>query len=96
MDPINIRGKGVILITVGYKAFISWVRERREEEDKNKVRTGTAAWAKKVTEQNTHKSDTKLQIPLVCFSLISHLTCCHTGRLNEKNMTFFLFLFYNL
>lgn len=26
-DPINIRGKGVILITAGHKAFFSWERE---------------------------------------------------------------------
>lgn len=42
-EPINIRGKGVILITVGHEAFISWVRERRNEEKENKVLTGTAA-----------------------------------------------------
>lgn len=48
MDPINIRGKGVILITVGHEAFISWVSERRDEEKENKALTGTAAvwyWA---------------------------------------------------
>ena len=38
-EPINIRGKGVILITVGHEAFISWVRERRNEEKENKVLT---------------------------------------------------------
>lgn len=41
-DPINIGGKGVILITVGHKAFISRVRERRDEEEENKAVTGTA------------------------------------------------------
>lgn len=42
MDPINIGGKGVILITVGHKAFISSVRERRDEGKENKAVTGTA------------------------------------------------------
>lgn len=48
MDPINIRGKGIILITVGHKAFISWARERRDEEKENKALTAAAAvwyWA---------------------------------------------------
>lgn len=41
-DPINIRGKGVILITVGHEAFISWVRERRDEDKENKALTWAA------------------------------------------------------
>lgn len=42
-DPINITGKGVILITVGHEAVISRVRERGDEEKENKLLTGTAA-----------------------------------------------------
>lgn len=41
MDPINICGKGVILITVGHEAFISRVRERMDGEEENKVLAGT-------------------------------------------------------
>lgn len=42
-DPINIRGKGVILITLGHEAFISGVRERRDAEKENKAFRATAA-----------------------------------------------------
>lgn len=37
--PINIRGKGVILITVGYKAFISWLRERGNMKKAKKLQS---------------------------------------------------------
>lgn len=85
-DPINIRGKGVILITVGHEAFISWVRERRDEEKENKALAGTAAvryWANFTKLLNSTFKRIKydifnnkiwgkqeLQKPHVCFGLI--------------------------